>query len=211
MFHLQRRLPKTTRSDPPKLTSPLVAADADGAEGDPHQDILTCGVCQKPFALSDIVRFIQHKVTACNKENFGQCYPATDRDRDNDDGALPLSTINTRRPSISAPISGKKSAGSRVHTPPPASPRLPAPGDLCVDGAASSTPKRRASSPLTSSSLEEDIKPNIKQEKMDTTMSPEENSCKRSRTEVADAESNTTHSGKLIMFSQFLYTEKKNY
>lgn len=175
----------------------FVTVDADGAGSDSHQDILTCGVCQKPFALSDIVRFIQHKVASCNKENFGQCFTNTDRERDNDDGALPLSTINTRRPSISAPISGKKASGSRVHTPPPASPRLPAPGDLCVDGAASSTPKRRASaSPLTSSSLEdgEDIKPNIKQERMDTT--EEGSHCKKSRTEFADAESNTTHSGK---------------
>ncbi|KAH0810244.1 hypothetical protein GEV33_012548 [Tenebrio molitor] len=172
------------------------SADAEGAGPDGHQDILTCGVCQKPFALSDIVRFIQHKVASCNKENFGQCFAAADRERDNEDGALPLSTINTRRPSISAPISGKKGSGSRVHTPPPASPRLPAPGDLCVDGAASSTPKRRASaSPLTSSSLEdgEDIKPDIKQERMDTT--EESSQCKKSRTEFADAESNTTHSG----------------
>ncbi|XP_063906001.1 B-cell lymphoma/leukemia 11A isoform X1 [Zophobas morio] len=169
--------------------------DADGANTDTHQDILTCGVCQKPFALSDIVRFIQHKVASCNKENFGQCFGGSERERDNDDGALPLSSINTRRPSISAPISGKKASGSRVHTPPPASPRLPAPGDLCVDGAASSTPKRRASaSPLTSSSLEdgEDIKPDIKQERMDTT--EESSQCKKSRTEFADAESNTTHS-----------------
>lgn len=188
----------------------IVTVDADGADPDTHQDILTCGVCQKPFALSDIVRFIQHKVATCNKENFagGHCFPAAgERDRDGDDGgALPLSTINTRRPSISAPISGKKASGSsnRVHTPPPASPRLPAPGDLCVDGAASSTPKRRASaSPLTSSSLEdaEDVKPDIKQERMDTSSSPEENSqSKKSRTEVADAESNTTHSGELFVF-----------
>lgn len=144
-------------------------------------------------------------MASCNKENFtGHCYPSnTDREKDNEDGALPLSTINSRRPSISAPISGKKASGSgtRVHTPPPASPRLPAPGDLCVDGAASSTPKRRASSsPLTSSSLEdgEDIKPHIKQERMETSSSPEESSTqsKKSRTEVADAESNTTHSGK---------------
>lgn len=176
-------------------------ADADGAVPDGHQDILTCGVCQKPFALSDIVRFIQHKVASCNKENFasGHCFQGADRERDNDDGALPLSTINTRRPSISAPISGKKASGSstRVHTPPPASPRLPAPGDLCVDGAASSTPKRRASSSPLTSSLEdgEDLKPNIKQERMDTTSSPEESSHKKSRTEVADAESNTTNSG----------------
>lgn len=177
----------------------IAQADADGSEADTHQDILTCGVCQKPFALSDIVRFIQHKVASCNKENFGQCYTNTDRERENDDGSLPLSTINTRRPSISAPITTKKNTGSnRVHTPPPASPRLPAPSDLCVDGAASSTPKRRASSPLTSSSIDdgEDVKPNIiKQERMEATMSSDDNSqCKKSRTEVADAESNTTHS-----------------
>lgn len=181
-------------------------ADTDGGDGDTgHQDILTCGACQKPFALSDIVRFIQHKIVSCNKENFasGHCFPASERDRDSDDGTLPLSVVNTRRPSISAPINTKKASGSttRVHTPPPASPRLPAPADLCVDGAASSTPKRRASSsPLTSSSLEdgEDVKPSIKQERMDTTSSPEESSTKKLRTEVADAESNTTHSGKLL-------------
>ncbi|XP_022913314.2 B-cell lymphoma/leukemia 11A isoform X1 [Onthophagus taurus] len=178
----------------------VLAADVDGAESDTHPDILTCGVCQKPFALSDIVRFIQHKVASCNKENFGHCYSTSERDRDNEDGALPLSTINTRRPSISAPISGKKAGSStRVHTPPPASPRLPAPGDLSVDGAASSTPKRRASSsPLTSSSLEdgEDLKAHIKQERIDPTSSPEEGShaSKKSRTEFADAESNTTNS-----------------
>lgn len=177
----------------------IAQADAEGAEmTDGHQDILTCGVCQKPFALSDIVRFIQHKVQTCNKENFAQCYINPERDRDNDDGSLPLSTINSRRPSISAPISSKKNSGSRVHTPPPASPRLPAPSDLCVDGAASSTPKRRASSPLTTSTSTddgEDHKPLIKQERIDTTSSsPEETSHKKSRTEFADAESNTTHS-----------------
>ncbi|XP_076274308.1 BCL11 transcription factor chronophage isoform X2 [Rhynchophorus ferrugineus] len=183
-----------------KMPAVRIAQDADGTEpSDNHQDILTCGVCQKAFALSDIVRFIQHKIQTCNKENFGQCFVNPDRERDNDDGSLPLSTINTRRPSISAPISSKKSSqGSRVHTPPPASPRLPAPSDLCVDGAASSTPKRRASSPLTTSSSTddgEDHKPIIKQERIDTTASsPEENSHKKSRTEVADAESNTTHS-----------------
>lgn len=56
-----------------------------------------------------------------------------------------------------------------------------------------STPKRRAStSPMPSSSPDEDIKPKIKQEHMDTSGSPEDQ--KKSR--VADAESNTMHSGK---------------
>ncbi|XP_017768034.1 PREDICTED: B-cell lymphoma/leukemia 11A [Nicrophorus vespilloides] len=186
-----------------KMPAVRIAQDTDEPDTETsHQDILTCGTCQKPFALSDIVRFIQHKITSCSKENLGNCFGSHGDNHNDNDGGFPLSTINTRRPSISAPISGKKASGSgttRVHTPPPASPRLPAPGDLCVDGAASSTPKRRASSsPLTSSgSLEdgEDIKPRIKQERMDMSSScPEESSCKKSRTEVADAESNTTHS-----------------
>ena len=33
-------------------------------------DTLTCGVCRKEFALADIVKFIQHKVLTCNKENY---------------------------------------------------------------------------------------------------------------------------------------------
>lgn len=38
-------------------------------ETDLVPDILTCGVCQKNFPLAEIVRFIQHKVQLCNKEN----------------------------------------------------------------------------------------------------------------------------------------------
>jgi len=54
---------------------PLVyLADSDSTENDAvaTQDILTCGACQKAFALSDILKFIQHKVLQCNKENYGQ-------------------------------------------------------------------------------------------------------------------------------------------
>lgn len=48
--------------------------DSDSTEADATvQDMLTCGTCQKVFALSDIVKFIQHKVLQCNKENYGQC------------------------------------------------------------------------------------------------------------------------------------------
>ena len=32
-------------------------------------DLLTCGKCQREFALYDINKFIQHKVSRCNKEN----------------------------------------------------------------------------------------------------------------------------------------------
>jgi hypothetical protein len=102
------------------------------------------------------VKFIQHKVLQCNKENYGQCFTqgklkqmilslieaynggplsGTTGDRDSDDGR-PLSLSNSRRPSISAPIS-RKSSVSRVHTPPLASPS----SHLLEDGT-TSTPKR---------------------------------------------------------------------
>lgn len=51
-----------------------LTADSDTTEPEVTQDILTCGSCSKTFALSDIVKFIQHKVLQCNKENYGQCF-----------------------------------------------------------------------------------------------------------------------------------------
>ncbi|XP_073835660.1 BCL11 transcription factor chronophage [Musca autumnalis] len=120
-----------------KMPAVRIAQDSDSTEGDATaQDILTCGACQKAFALSDIVKFIQHKVLQCNKENYGQCSnqgPSNDR-ADTEDGR-PLGVVN-RRPSVSANINVRKtSAGSRIHTPPPS------PADMLADGA-SSTPKR---------------------------------------------------------------------
>lgn len=53
----------------------IFTADSESAEPGAIQDILTCGSCEKTFALADIVKFIQHKVLQCNKENYGQCFP----------------------------------------------------------------------------------------------------------------------------------------
>jgi len=47
-------------------------------------DILTCGVCQKEFPLQEIVKFIQHKVLTCNKENYERCKSSADTDNDTD-------------------------------------------------------------------------------------------------------------------------------
>jgi len=204
-----------------------------------HQDILTCGVCQKPFALADIVKFIQHKVLACNKENYslgfsgGDHRDANNTDSDDGDGGgggggsgsaslpVPLGVVNTRRPSISAPINSKKAVaaasssssatastpGRILCTPPPSSPRMLGPADILMDEPPSSTPKRRAgsSSPpgkaddLNHNLQDEDLKPRIKQEHLDTGSSPDDSVVKRIRTDVVDAESNTTHSGKLCI------------
>ncbi|ETN58070.1 hypothetical protein AND_010352 [Anopheles darlingi] len=66
-----------------------------GGGGAGIQDILTCGSCQRTFALSNIVRFIQHKVLQCNKDTYGQCYTQAipGADRDSDDGR-PLMLMN---------------------------------------------------------------------------------------------------------------------
>uniref|UniRef100_A0A182UDF3 BCL-11A-like CCHC zinc finger domain-containing protein n=1 Tax=Anopheles melas TaxID=34690 RepID=A0A182UDF3_9DIPT len=133
------------------------AGESDGTT----QDILTCGSCQKTFALSDIVRFIQHKVFQCNKENYGQCFTQAGggTDRDSDDGRRLLltgntSSIATRRasmPNVSC-RAGKQTITTasatyddRVHTPPPTSP-----AELLRDGA-SSTPKHPGDEPENAS------------------------------------------------------------
>lgn len=150
-----KKLSTQTSSNPFLFFSLIADSDTGDAESTVH-DILTCGTCQKTFALAEIVKFIQHKVLQCNKENYGQCFTqgklkqmilslieaynggtlsGTSGDRDSDDGR-PLSLANSRRPSISAPIS-RKSSLSRVHSPPLASPS----SHLLEDGS-TSTPKR---------------------------------------------------------------------
>ncbi|CAH2090231.1 unnamed protein product [Euphydryas editha] len=196
------------------------AAEGGGSPTPGVTDTLTCGACRRAFALADIVRFIQHKVSSCDKDLTSyHCYSAGPNS-DPEDGSRPgqVATGNSsgRRPSL---LTARRPPSSRVHTPPLASPSI-APPDLLEDGGASSTPKRlldeadagvstpkrRAStSPMPSSSPDEDIKPKIKQEHMDTTGSPEDQ--KKSRTEVADAESNTMHSeiSSLLCMCGFLF------
>lgn len=59
-----------------KIAFFLFTAEADGSSesSDRGSDVLTCGSCQRPFALSDIVRFIQHKVLTCHKEPYASCH-----------------------------------------------------------------------------------------------------------------------------------------
>ncbi|GIY51227.1 hypothetical protein CEXT_261251 [Caerostris extrusa] len=88
------------------------------AEAELLQDTLTCGSCQKVFVLSEIVKFIQHKVHSCNKENNfiiledgGQ--PDFDSDRE-DPTPGPMVTT-TKGPSISAPICNRKGLHHQHH------------------------------------------------------------------------------------------------
>ena len=92
-------------------------------------DSLTCGVCRKEFPLGEIVRFIQHKVLSCNKENYRVMCARSGRtgppDGDNDNhpaiqidaggsssgntsSSAPPASVGSRRPSISAPINSRR-------------------------------------------------------------------------------------------------------
>lgn len=88
-------------------------------------DSLTCGVCRKEFPLGEIVRFIQHKVLSCNKENYRVMCSRSGRGGGGPDGDdLPLQidgggssgstasvttgSVCLRRPSISAPINSRR-------------------------------------------------------------------------------------------------------
>lgn len=58
-------------------------------EGQSCQDILVCGVCQREFALQDILKFISHKVNSCsNKENVCRNNSYSDDDLDDMDNEM---------------------------------------------------------------------------------------------------------------------------
>lgn len=44
------------------------AAEGGGSPTPGVSDTLTCGACRRAFALADIVRFIQHKISSCDKD-----------------------------------------------------------------------------------------------------------------------------------------------
>ena len=68
------------------------------------------------FLLGDIVKFIQHKVKRCNKENREPLAPQDDgyHDQDGEDATVGenKAVINVRTPSISAPINRKTAAAA---------------------------------------------------------------------------------------------------
>ena len=102
-------------------------------------DSLTCGVCRKEFPLGEIVRFIQHKVLSCNKENYrvmcarsgrgggggpdGDGHPLQIDGGGGSSGSGAASAATTtgsvfsRRPSISAPINSRRLTPTVSSTP----------------------------------------------------------------------------------------------
>ncbi|XP_058792554.1 B-cell lymphoma/leukemia 11A isoform X2 [Phymastichus coffea] len=135
-------------------------------------DIVMCGGCRASYPLSEIVRFIEHKVNHCRSNLPGCQSPsaqAAPEDSDPED-ALGLKAADAEKlnvvPSISAPIIKRS---GRVESP-PTSADAESPIELRAN--ASSTPKRRT------------------QEGCDEASDKEE-APKKPKTESVDAESNT--------------------
>ncbi len=74
---------------------------------EPEQDYLTCGDCQRDFLLSDILKFIQHKINRCNKENVDPFDENYFEDEEEQQESM-SSVITSHRTSISAPITQRK-------------------------------------------------------------------------------------------------------
>ncbi|XP_008554748.1 B-cell lymphoma/leukemia 11A [Microplitis demolitor] len=150
-------------------------AQAEPSQGTIPPDTVHCGGCRISYPLSEIVRFIEHKVNHCRNSLQG-CHspPPTTAHEDSDpEDALALKTSDPEKlnsvPSISAPIN--KRVG-RVESPP--TPQVSATDSgspIELRASASSTPKRRTES-------DED----------------KEELTKKAKTESVDADTNTINS-----------------
>ncbi|XP_054713471.1 B-cell lymphoma/leukemia 11A-like [Uloborus diversus] len=112
MASVEYEVPNTTSYFTGSSNIPPPPVNISKAEAELLQDTLTCGSCQKVFVLSEIVKFIQHKVHSCNKENFilledGSNKPP-DFDSDRDDPIPGGPQMLSKAPSISAPICNRK-------------------------------------------------------------------------------------------------------
>lgn len=76
-----------------------------------ENDLLVCGVCQTNFPLQDIIKFIRHKVTRCNKENVDV---ETSEFEDGEEPDPESLAISSKRTSISAPITRKEQMENRL-------------------------------------------------------------------------------------------------
>ena len=154
-----------------------------------QQDFITCGDCQHEFKLCDIVKFIQHKVNGCNKENVD---PFENNDPGSDDsppeGSEPVSLIGNRRTSISAPIANRGTPELRDKSSPrPSREQLPS-------TAASSALEGAKSANNSNHNNDDDDEEDSNEDDVDDV----ETSSRRKKKCVANSESNGPNQGQFI-------------
>ena len=149
-------------------------------------DTLTCGVCRKEFALADIVKFIQHKVLTCNKEN----YTATEKKSVQENGGQDVSA------------SSEPTSATTVNTTTTTSTSLSS--DLSPSS--SSTLTRRHS---ISTTTVPEVKSLVGENNNETTnlIKTEKQVDLRKKKDVVDAESNTVVTGRTWIFDKSQYAK----
>ncbi len=167
-------------------------------------DTLTCGVCQKDFALADIVKFIQHKVLTCNKENY-QCKAKTgdaakeakengsSNAADSDSGADTESNNNNNN-STSSDSAGGAAEGDEASAASTAKEN----GDAAADKTSSDGEEAKDKDEED----EEEVKPDLESRKSPSsspavTSTPDSNARKR-KADCVDADTNTIITGKRL-------------
>lgn len=172
-------------------------------------DLLTCGQCQRVFPLSDICRFVQHKVTGCSKDPLlSNCNSGTGQD-DNNGGQPPLDNGLSAAKTKSHQHRSQSPAGADE---PPHHQRRPLPSSTPKrssdrrnngdDGAGCSSEDEKPASGSTGTSS---VPGRVKQgsESSEDLAYKKSN---RSASSCVDAESNTTNSGnKGLFFFQLLF------
>ena len=143
-----------------------------------EQDYLTCGDCQREFLLSDIVKFIQHKVNRCNKENVDP-FEDNEFDNESEENEAVSGVINARRTSISAPIARRGTPELREKLSPRPSRSVSIGGDDAPSGDEENNEEKEGSNKHKSSHA----------------LQNGGTSGRPSRPSCVDAESNTTNSG----------------
>lgn len=164
-------------------------ADTDPTQstgGTDQVDLLTCGQCQKVFLLSDICRFVQHKVTGCGKDSLlANCNNSEDNSGQPplDNGLSVAKTKSHHNHNRSQSPAGADDHHHQRRPPPSSTPKRTSDRNNGDDAASSDDEKSAAGRVKQGSESSEDL--GFKK------------SNNRSASSCVDAESNTTNSGTL--------------
>ena len=177
-------------------------------------DTLTCGVCRKDFALADIVKFIQHKVLTCNKENY-QCSRSSENGAaggDNSPSAAsapvqggadlreslnsnaPSTTAGTTTSTASTTLSGSGTSVTRRHSISTTTAIQQQPPLSAL------TPPSGKSSPLIGSGNNNNHLGDLVKAELEG----KQRSSSENKAECVDADTNTTNSGKKIINHSYI-------
>ena len=188
-----------------------LAADPDSAS----VDTLTCGVCQKDFALADIVKFIQHKVLTCNKENHPCKSKGASAAANESDGESNNNSADADKPALE---NGEKGKGDEDEKMDEGEKRAAV--DDEAEGASSSSDKENSASATDAAAASEEgakadpeSSPGLTSSSAKSPSSPvtstPDSSARKRKAACVDADTNTVITGKHRVASRRYHLQEK--